>query len=236
MYYPSMGRALVIFFAATVVSAMFAGLGWGMAYRLASHSQRKQTLRSLVLWSLRGLVLPGLVWMVMNFGISWNLQPFMPEVQWAQNSGKPWFPAFLEVGGRGFFLISSYWAAITLGWSLFSAGKKAEGEVRESFKGLCLTCFLAMLIPGLGIALLGGLPLIGLAAIAILGPMGAYGPSVLLPKKMPPMYARAVARLKFGKYAEAEWEIIRELEKREDDFEGWMMMADLYANHFHDLS
>jgi uncharacterized protein (DUF1499 family) len=49
------------------------------------------------------------------------------------------------------------------------------------------------------------------------------------------MYARAVARMKFGKYSEAEWEIIRELEKCEDDFEGWMMLAGLYANHFNDL-
>jgi hypothetical protein len=49
------------------------------------------------------------------------------------------------------------------------------------------------------------------------------------------MYARAIARIKFGKYTEAEWEIIRELENWEDDFEGWMMLAELYANHFHDL-
>ena len=49
------------------------------------------------------------------------------------------------------------------------------------------------------------------------------------------MYSRAIARMKFGKYSDAEWEIIRELEKREDDFQGWMMLADLYANHFHDL-
>src|SRR5205823_4090341 len=47
---------------------------------------------------------------------------------------------------------------------------------------------------------------------------------------------RAIAKMKFGKYTEAEWEIIRELEKSEDDFEGWMMMAELYANHFHDLA
>jgi hypothetical protein len=49
------------------------------------------------------------------------------------------------------------------------------------------------------------------------------------------MYARAVARLKFGKYPEAEREIIHQLEKREDDFDGWMMLADLYANQFNDL-
>ena len=49
------------------------------------------------------------------------------------------------------------------------------------------------------------------------------------------MYARAIARIKFGKYTEAEWEIIRELENWEDDFEGWMMLAELYATHFNDL-
>jgi hypothetical protein len=50
------------------------------------------------------------------------------------------------------------------------------------------------------------------------------------------MYARAVAKMKFGKYSEAEWVIIQELEKCDDDFEGWMMLADLYANQFHDMS
>ena len=64
--------------------------------------------------------------------------------------------------------------------------------------------------------------------------MAGYG-GTLLAEKAPPIYARAVARMKFGKYSEAEWEIIRELEKCEDDFEGWMMLADLYANHFNDL-
>jgi hypothetical protein len=137
--------------------------------------------------------------------------------------------------GRGFFLITSYWAAITLAWSLWLATRNADRETLKSFKSLCLTCFLGMIVFAVGIALLGGLPLAGLAAIVLMGPVGIYGPSVLLPARTPPMYARAIARMKFGKYDEAEWEIIRELEKREDDFDGWMMMADLYANHFHDL-
>jgi hypothetical protein len=71
--------------------------------------------------------------------------------------------------------------------------------------------------------------------MAILAPLAGAAPAVLHIKKMPPMYARAVARIKFGKYAEAEWEIIRELEKSEDDFEGWLMLAELYANQFQDL-
>jgi len=55
-------------------------------------------------------------------------------------------------------------------------------------------------------------------------------------QSLPPMYARAVARIKFGKYSEAEWEIIRELEKHENDFDGWMMLAELYATRFNDVA
>src|SRR5438552_15266106 len=199
-YHPGpMGPSVVIFFSATVVSVLFVGLGWGMTYRLAYPSERKKVLRPLLVWTIRGVVLPGIIWILMNIGLSWNLQPFMPDVQWAQNSGKPWFPDYLEVVGRGFFLISSYWAAITLAWSLWSAARKADRETLKSFKSLCWTCFLGMIIPSVGIALLGGLPLAGLAAIALIGPLGVYGPSVLVPAKTPPMYARAIARMKFGK-------------------------------------
>jgi hypothetical protein len=54
-------------------------------------------------------------------------------------------------------------------------------------------------------------------------------------KKRAPGYSRAVARIKFGKYQAAEVEVLRELEQCPDDFAGWMILADLYANHFHDL-
>jgi hypothetical protein len=45
-----------------------------------------------------------------------------------------------------------------------------------------------------------------------------------------------MARIKFGKYTDAEGEIISQLDNWEDDFEGWMMLADLYANHFKNLA
>jgi hypothetical protein len=41
--------------------------------------------------------------------------------------------------------------------------------------------------------------------------------------------------MKFGKYSEAEWEIIRQLENAENDFNGWLLLAELYANQFKDL-
>ena len=68
----------------------------------------------------------------MNLGLSWNLQPFMPQVQAAQNSGSGWFPAYLRVVAVGLFVISSYWAAVTLGWALVEAGAGSEGEAARS--------------------------------------------------------------------------------------------------------
>jgi hypothetical protein len=39
----------------------------------------------------------------------------------------------------------------------------------------------------------------------------------------------------FDKYEEAEQAVLQELESCEDDFDGWMMLAELYAIHFNDL-
>src|SRR5204862_1678909 len=63
----------------------------------------------------------------------------------------------------------------------------------------------------------------------------AYAPSILRTEKIPPMYSRAIARMKFGKYKEAEWEIISQLERCDDDFQGWLMLAGLYAEQFRDV-
>jgi hypothetical protein len=93
-----------------------------------------------------------------------------------------------------------------------------------------------MIVPALVLWFFAGWSLLGLAGIAVLAPMAGYGSNFLELKKAPPIYARAIARMKFGKYSEAELEIIRELEKCEDDFDGWLMLASLYANQFNDIA
>jgi hypothetical protein len=55
-------------------------------------------------------------------------------------------------------------------------------------------------------------------------------------KPLTPSYARAQAKITFGKYEEAEMEVIHELEQCEEDFDGWMMLAELYATHFNDVA
>ncbi|MGA2866124.1 MAG: tetratricopeptide repeat protein [Verrucomicrobiota bacterium] len=230
-----MGESLANFAAQCFLSAVFVGAAWVLAWRLTPEPDRPKSRRWLRDWSLKGLLLPFLLWAVMNLGVSWELQPFMPEIQAVQNKGGNWFPIYLRCLANGLFILSSYWAAVTLGWAVYRTSLGLQEQPRKNFKALCWTCFVGLLIPALVALLIGGWPVLGLAAAIILVPIAAYAPGILAPPKRPPLYTRAIGKMKFGKYTEAEWEIIRELENCEDDFEGWMMMAELYANHFQDL-
>ena len=232
-----MTAAVNIFLLLLLLTAAAVSAAWVLSYELTPEPEQPQLRRWLLRWSGKGLLAPMAIWALMNVGLSWNLQPFMPQVQAAQNSGSGWFPVYLRVVGTGLFVIGSYWAAVTLGWVLVEAGVGSEKENRAQFKRLCLTCVIGLGVPALLLVYFGGWSMLGLASLVLLAPMAGYGSSILKAKtqKLPPMYARAIARMKFGKYSEAEWEIIRELERCEDDFEGWMMLAGLYANNFNDL-
>lgn len=230
-----MPRSFAIFFALSILGFTFIVLAWAMVYRLTPPFRQRQMLRWLLFWSLKGLVLPFALWALINVGLSWDLQPFIPNIQAAQNAGTNWFKPYFRFLGYGAFILSSYWTAITLVWVLWKARVGLEPAQRSDFKGICWTSLVGMALPAVIIILLGGLPLVGLAAMAMVIPIAGYAPNVLQPAKTKPIYARAVAKIKFGKYKEAEWEIIRELEKHEDDFDGWLMMAELYATQFRDL-
>ena len=231
-----MRPAAEFFLILLVLSAASVAAAWVLSFGLTPERERSPLLRRLLLWSGKGLLVPGAIWALMNIGLSWNLQPFMPQIQAARAHADPWVPVFLHVMAVGLFIISSYWTTVTLACALFEAGVRAEGQAREHFKALCLTCFIAMVLPALFILYLGGWSMLGVAGVALLAPMAGYGASVLHTAPTRPIYARAIARMNFGKYPEAEREIIRELEKCEDDFDGWMMLADLYANKFNDLA
>jgi len=93
-----------------------------------------------------------------------------------------------------------------------------------------------MLLPAILIVWVGHWMGLGLAVSLMFLPIAGYAPSLLRKQELPPMYARAIARIKFGKYSEAEWEIIQELEKHQNDFDGWLMLAELYATRFGDVN
>lgn len=230
-----MSQAIATFFALLFLGILFTAIPWVLAFRLIPEARRGRLFRWLLDWSIKGLVVPVTLWTVINIGFSWDLPPFMPEVQAAKAGGGSWVPELLSVAATGLFITASYWSTLTLGWLLTSAARGSDDASRKEFKSLCLTCLLGLSIPVGLIVVLGGLSTLGFAGTLFLAPMAAYSRNILQPRKMPPMYARAIARIKFGKYTEAEWEIIRELENWEDDFEGWMMLAELYATHFNDL-
>jgi hypothetical protein len=228
-------RSLAIFLSLSFLSMAFLGLALGLLYQITPEHKRLKTFRWILIWGTKGFILPLLVWSLMNLGLAWDLQPFMPRVQRAQMAGGPWIVEFLRAAAQGMFILSSYWSALTLGWVLVAIWQELEGEALSDFKMLCLISTVGMLLPAALVFWLGGWKVTGLAALAIVTPIAGYSPSIAAKKKIPPMYAKAVAKMKFGKYGEAEWDIIGELEKHEDDFDGWMMLADLYANQFKDL-
>lgn len=211
-----------------------AAFAWVTGTRFATEAARPASLRWLRHWTLRGLLLPVGIWAIMNFGFSVAWQPFMPRLQIVQGTAN-WLPLYAAYIATGFCIISSYWTAVTLGWIAWRAGHGLEAEMRTHFRGLCLTSLGVLILPAIGMVAMGGWLALGLALTLMLAPVAGYGPTILRPKKMPPLYAKAIARMKFGKYSEAEQEVIAQLEKREDDFDGWMMLAELYAIHFNDL-
>ena len=216
-------------------SLFFVGFAWAAELRFAGELSRPRRLRWLVRWSIQGLLLPWFLWGLMNVGVSFDIGSYMPQLQVL--AGRPeWLLYFMTYFGAGCCLIASYWCALTLGWVIWRSRKGLEGEVKEHFRGLCTVSLGVMTLPAIGLLWLGGWYTGGLAISAMLMPIAGYGPSLLHPRKMPPMYAKAIAKVKFGKYSEAEEEVIRQLERRQDDYDGWMMLAELYATQFNDVA
>ena len=231
-----MKRSVAILIAMMLVGLAMTAMTWGLTYRLTPPDHRRRTFGWLAGWSFRGILVPVALWALMNVGLAWQLQPFMPQIQASRGNGGDWYLPFCRFLGFGIFIITTYWTAVTLAWVLWRASAGLRGETRSNFKALCLTCGLALLPVAAFIQWFGGWDTLGLAGVVVLAPMAGFAPAVVRVVKPPPMYARAVARIKFGKYAEAEVEILRQLENCEDDFDGWLLLAELYASQFNDLS
>jgi hypothetical protein len=187
-------------------------------------------------WVAKGVVAPIFFWMLLNMGrtpVMPALAPLLPpdSPNWF---GRVVYPvAYVAMQTNAILVgLGSFWAALTFAWfALVLVQRMEERETLLTAAGVL--CFVllpveAALVYAFG---LGGL---GFALVFWLWPVTHFGMS-LRPMKMPPSYSRAVGQLKQGKYAEAERAIIGELEKSETDFDGWMMLAELYAKKFNDV-
>jgi hypothetical protein len=82
---------------------------------------------------------------------------------------------------------------------------------------------------GAGLVYASGLTYCGAGVVITLIPIVYFTLDLAEEPPARPVYDRAIGQINFGKYQAAEWELISQLEKREDDFQGWMMLAELYA-------
>lgn len=198
--------------------------------RDADQAGDKAPMRPFLLWLARGLLAPLLVWSFFNAGI--GVSPLIPQISQAQAAGK-WANSFFPITAGVLFVIASWWAAVSLAWISFHAFYRSDRR-REMFAtsgvwllaGIPLAALIVMAAGGMGA---------GLAAALCFGVV-AHSALPLLVPKLPPSYSKALAKIAFDKFNEAEWEIINQLERSENDFDGWMLLADLYASHFHDMA
>ena len=190
--------------------------------------------RWLLFWFGKGVAFPVLVWVLVNLGILPFIPPFIPELEGIRAAGGDWVAALLEATGAVLWAIGSCWSAVTFAWLAISLIWGAED--RKDALAVFVSWSLLSFSVGLVLLFWLGWPGLGLAATLWLAPAVHHLAPLREVEPLAPTYYRAMAKMKFGKYNEAEWEVISELEKCQDDFEGWMMLAELYALHFGDLA
>jgi len=156
---------------------------------------------------------------------------FLPTL--ARTDAVPdWWPASTP---EALLLALAAWAAVNFLWTACAALRRVThcadvwitgGSTGLIFLPVALLIGFALGVPGLfwGSAF-------WFAGLAYVFTNYTEGP----PGGKEPSYSSAVGLLKFGRFEQAEKAIIAQLEEAEDDYTGWMMLAELYALHFRDL-
>jgi hypothetical protein len=184
-------------------------------------------------WLVQGLLFPWAIFCIFNLGLSDRVPPLVPQVLEAQRSKGPWLGTWFIWSLVGAILVTFYWSAVTYCWLLARILEQARDR-RET---------------GMNIAFFGAFSVSISAFLTYFAGWIYIGPGLcmaLLPivhftidlAERPPvraMYGKAIGRLKLGKVQEAEWEVISQLEKSENDFEGWMLLAEMYAKEYRNI-
>jgi len=91
------------------------------------------------------------------------------------------------------------------------------------------------LLPAMGIVLVSGWVGLGFASTVWLLPLAHAILPHLSRTQDRPRYESVFESLNEGRVAAAEWEILRQLEKFPEDFQGWLLLAEVYAEHYRDV-
>lgn len=183
-------------------------------------------------WLIRGVAVPVVLVSVLSTGITPFFPPLIEQVRILRKLSSSW-EGFLMFFSLATVIVVTYWAAVSLlcmlGMILRRAESKAEFLVLGGFWSLLLAPIAYVLVR------FNGWPSAGAAASLWLLPIvGSTWKAVDRPKVYQ-SYSKAEADIKFGRYDQAELEVIRQLEIDATDYEGWMKLAELYARHFKDL-
>lgn len=188
--------------------------------------------RPFLVWAGKGLALPAIFWVLINGDFLPGLAPFLPIVSKAKYAGGDWLPVLWKYTAPGLLGIGSFWVTATFGAMAWHIASEPEQRKEVWAHAACWSILFSPFI--LAALYLGGFSGVGFAVFFVLLPVVHFTSPLAVRSRVPPSYARAIAKMKFGKYKEAEQSVIEELENSEDDFDGWLMLADLYANHFHE--
>lgn len=140
-------------------------------------------------------------------------------------------------------------------WFVWTTVKKAEDAGRVLFKWVVTAVFFVVLIvlamslhKGGGMGGAFAVPIAGAAIGVFLGILWAPHLGALIAKPLTsfydggeqeveerPFYAIARAKQKRGRYTDAIAEVRKQLNRFPEDYEGWMFLAEIYANDLKDL-
>lgn len=183
-------------------------------------------------WIGKGLAAPILLCLLLCLGSMPFMPPLTRNIALLRNAGS-WGYALLAQIRLVAIIVNWYWAALTLGWFAAALVRRAKNYDDILIAGFFWAFALIPILACTGYIFgWGGL---GFGVVLWLWPFTHYALDKAIIKQHSPTYGRAIGKMKFGKYGEAELAIIAELEQCENDFDGWMMLADLYANQFHDV-
>ncbi|HVY69327.1 MAG TPA: hypothetical protein VHH73_05330, partial [Verrucomicrobiae bacterium] len=214
--------------------AVVMGAGTIHYWMLLHGEDNREELRRVWAWLVRGLAFPSLVWLACN--LSWipGVSPLMPGVAEIPKIGPALFFGRLNLILGTIQVIAACWAAVSLAWLLADIHSRASDYREPGLIALiCLVCSLPFMWSTVH---LFGWAALGYAFLIPLLPAVHFGLPFVETRKILPSYARAIAQLNRGNYAEAEQEVIGQLEKKEDDTQGWLMLAEMYATKFRDLA
>jgi hypothetical protein len=181
--------------------------------------------RELASWAFRGFATPILFLVIWNLlvqaGVLQRVIPLMPGAVINTRQYVTPGPALATAVGITLLLVSSFWSA-------FALAELVPRLPLQDLLGPARTAWIAtyalLIVPPAGLLLWWvGPGAAGFSTVLFLLPLlhvlGRPKPKPFL------SYAKAVGRMKLGKYADAESAVIEELEKCADDVEGWMMQA-----------